>query len=1160
MYICEDSDEDKGPNQKLNTDFMKKLGKLMFVLALWMSTTALAATTLTNLRTESLKTPIGIDELQPLFSWQMASNQIGAAQSAYRVMVALDTTKLEAGDLVYDSGRIRSDESIGVPYHGKALKGSTRYFWKVQVWDQQGQLIESEPTWFETGLIGIGWNKAEWIGSSELILSKYRTFFFIDFDVQIPEGNNRAVFVYSAQNDKNYISTELNLNGGNQPQFIIRYCVDGDLRELAKIDVSNVVTAENMHKPHKVHINVTTPGYHLKSNIEVTLDGVRLAKPATSTRAANPYLMEITPYPNGERVHDWARLHSIGFMQPKGEKAFFSNITISEKNWNSTLYKDPTERHEVTGNGKLQIWEPYGHVSAPMLRKSVEVRKPIKEARLYVTARGIYEFYINGQRVSNDYHNPGWTDYRYRIMYNSYDVTPMLKQGRNGFGAMLGSGWFSDLNIFTSRYVDPYGIRQSLMAKILITFEDGTTQTVVTDRSWKRYDHGPVVRNGFQFGEDYDARKEVDNWTMGDFDDSQWENAVIFDRPAPTVEIQAYVGLPMRNHITLKAISVSEPVKGTYVYDLGQNIVGVPRIEGMKGKSGQVINLRFGEMIYPEVIPSAPIEPYTVDTYKQMKGQVYVENYRGALSIDNYIMRGKAEGESYQPLFTCHGFRYISITGLEAPLPLDQVKGLVLESIGETTSSYECSNEHINRLFHNIQWGQRGNFQTVPTDCPQRDERQGWTGDAQVFARTATYFSPWVGQFYNRWLYSMRDNQHVDGSYFNYHPVTGNPPYGYSPESAPGWMGWMEAGIIVPWQVYQQYGDVKILKQHYESMVRYMNYLENRANGGYLQNASGIGDHLAIERTDIGLTNTAYYAYDAYMMSKIAERLGHTHDQRKYEQLYQHIKKAFNETYVNEDGITVAPYVPMRFPGMPANPNTPKAGEPVPVNTQTSYVVPLQADLFDEKVKAKAVANLVKNIEEHGNTLTTGFIGTPYLNLVLSENGRDDVAYTLFEQEQYPSWLYSVLQGATTMWERWNSYTIENGFGPVDMNSFNHYAYGAIGEWMYSHLLGIQRDVDRPGYKHIILQPKVGGKMKFAKGGFESPYGEIKSGWEKTSKGYIYRVTIPANTTASLNLQADGIKKVAVLKGQEGVGPFRSLKGKVMAELKSGSYEFEVKY
>lgn len=1146
---------------------MTRFKTLFSVIAVFFACiTGFAATTITKLRTESMETPLGIDESRPYFSWQMSSDRIGAAQRAYRVMVASDEQKLAKGEFVYDSGMVRSDQSLNIPYAGSALRGTSRYFWKVQVWDETNAMTESAASWFETGLMNVGWSNAKWIGSEKLGVSKYRTFFNIDYDVKVEEGSNRAVFVYSAKDKDNYISVELDLNGKDPARMVINYCVEGDLRHLSTIDVSEVITEADKYKPHHVTLKVSTPGYHLKSNLIVLLDGVML-KPSQgvdkgpareNVSSGNPYQMVFTPYPGGEYITDWARLHSIGFKQPKGEKAVFSNIVITEDNWNSVLYTDPEKSHEVKGNGKLQVWEPYGLVSAPMLRKNVDVSKPVKSARLYVTARGIYEFYINGERVSNDYFNPGWTDYRYRIMYNSYDITSMLRQGSNGFGAMLGSGWYSDLNIFTSNNVDPYGIKQSLLAKVLITYEDGTSQVVVTDGSWKKYDDGPVVRNGFQFGEDYDARKEVDGWKDGGFDDSAWAAADIFEAPGPAVQIQAYVGLPIQNNITLDAISVTEPVKGTFVYDFGKNIVGVPRLEGMKGKSGQVVNLRFGEMIYPETIPTDPVAPYTIEMYEKMKGQVYVENYRGAISIDNYIMRGKPEGESYQPIFTDHGFRYLSVTGLDKPLPLESVKAVVLESIGNATSHYESSNAHINKLFQNILWGQRGNFQAVPTDCPQRDERQGWTGDAQVFARTATYFSPWVGKFYARWFHSMRDNQNIDGSYFNYYPVTGRPPYGFT-NNQPGWMGWMEAGIIVPYQVYMQYGDVKVIEEHYDSMVRYMDYLE-RSAVDFIQPNSGIGDHLAIERTNIGLTNTAYYAYDAYMMSKMAAVIGKTADSRKYAQLYENVKKAFNEKYVNEDGVTVAEYRAFRWPGMPEPQGGPKDGDIVPVNTQTSYALPLYFNLFDDEVKDKAVANLVKDIEAHGNTLTTGFIGTPYLNNALSENGRDDVAYTLFEQEKYPSWLYPVLQGATTMWERWNSYTIENGFGPVDMNSFNHYAYGAIGEWMFSHSLGIQRDEAKPAYKHIILQPKVGGELKYADGYFESPYGVIKSGWEKTKDGYIYRVTVPANTTASLNLQAAGIAKVKVLKGEKGVGPFRSLEGKVMAELQAGSYEFEVKY
>lgn len=1141
---------------------MNILKSLIMTAALLSSVLALGATEITSLRTENMETPLGIDEARPRFSWQMSSVETGAAQKAYRVCVATSPEALASGDLVYDSGIKFSDESLNVPYGGRSLDGSRRYWWKVIVTDASDRIVESSPTWFETGLLNEGWGKAQWIGSDKVGASKYRALFNVGYDVQIAEGSSRAAFVYSVKDQGNWISAEIDLRGG--AKFNIDYCVEGEVRHLSSIDISDIVTVANSHAPHKVLLKVSTPGYHLKSNLIVVLDGKTLrpsqgvssAPARENVSSGNPYQMVITPYPDGERVHDWARLHSIGFRQPKGETATFSDIVISEDNWGTVLYTDPVASHRISGNGKLQVWEPYGLVSAPMLRRGIEISKPVKEARLYVTARGIYEFYINGERVGNDSFNPGWTDYRYRIMYNTYDITSMMRQGSNGLAAMLGSGWFSDLNIFTSAYVDPYGIRQSLMAKILLTYEDGTSEMVVTDGSWKKYDDGPVVRNGFQYGEDYDARKEVDGWKEGGFDDSLWMSAVIFDRPSPAVNIQSYIGLPVRNNLTLSAVSVSEPVKGTFVYDLGQNIVGVPRLEGMKGRAGQVVNLRFGEMVYPDAIPTAPVEPYSVEMYREKKGQVYTENYRGAISIDNYTMKGAAAGETYQPLFTDHGFRYISVTGLDKPLPLSSVKGVVLESIGEATCSFESSSPEANRLYQNILWGQRGNFQAVPTDCPQRDERQGWTGDAQVFARTATYYSPWVDKFYERWLFSMRDNQGVNGSYFNYYPITGRPPYGYA-NDADGWMGWMDCGIIVPYQVYEQYGDTKVLEEHYESMVRYMDYLERQAVD-FIQPSQGIGDHLAIERTDIGLTNTAYYAYDAYMMFRIAEALGRRDDADKYGRLFSDVKKAFNARFIDADGKTVAPYTSLRWPGMPAREGGPKDGDILPVDTQTSYALPLRFGIVDEGIKDRFVSNLVSNIEKHGNTLTTGFIGTPYLNLALSEGGRDDVAYTLFEQTQYPSWLYPVLQGATTMWERWNSYTIENGFGPVDMNSFNHYAYGAIGEWIYSHLLGIQRDEDHPAYKHIILQPKVGGTLKYAEGSFESPYGVIRSGWRKTADGYTYSVTVPANTTASLTLQADGIAAVKVLEGSAGVGPFRSLKGRVMAELLSGTYKFSV--
>jgi alpha-L-rhamnosidase len=382
---------------------------------------------------------------------------------------------------------------------------------------------------------------------------------------------------------------------------------------------------------------------------------------------------------------------------------------------------------------------------------------------------------------------------------------------------------------------------------------------------------------------------------------------------------------------------------------------------------------------------------------------------------------------------------------------------------------------------------------------------------------------------------------------------------GVGAEDGGGAMGWMEAGVIVPWQMYQQYGDVRILEQHYASMVAYMDYLERRAVR-YVQPFGGFGDWLAIEPTNSMLTNTAYSAYDALIMEQVAKRLGKDADQRRFRTFYENVKRSFNDLFVNEEGRTFAPTVESIF-GKDSQvgmwPGT-AATEAKIVDTQTSYVVPLQFDLFNEKNKPLAIRHLVENIKKHNYTLTTGFIGTPYLNLVLSDNGYDDVAYKLFEQTAYPSWLYPVLQGATTIWERWNSYTLVNGFGPVDMNSFNHYSYGAIEEWMIAYTLGIQRDEEQPAYKHIILQPRIGGTFSFIRGHYDSAYGRIESGWQIQKKGYIYEATIPANTTATLYLPAKSEKSVRMEKGQEGITPVGLKDGKAVYRLGSGSYRIYV--
>ena len=1121
-----------------------------------------AGTAIIKLQVEYQTNPIGIDVEQPRFSWQMQSDQRGESQQAYRLLVSESSENLEAGMFVYDSGKKETSESVGIEYHGGALKPTTRYFWKVIVWNQSGTKLESAAdAFFETGLMGEGWSNAKWIGSSNVQLPKYKTHYVIEYDVCVDKKSQIAAFVFGARDKQNFVTVQLDVTKNKPTQLRLLHTTDGNEMIDATEDISAIIPENSKHKIHQIKLEVTTAQYALKYFIDITVDGKKLSctslTPEEKKRKNTAGFwgnkegeFTVYPYPKGDLVY-LCRLFSIGFKQPLNQSATFSNVRISEKSWNTVLYSAPLNYTEK-GTGELSVWTPGEDVSAPMLRKSVMLSKPVKQARLYATARGIYEFSVNGKKVGADYFNPGWTDYRYRLMYNTFDITKLLQPGENGIGVMLGAGWWSEHNGFMTDWQDQYGTRQSVMGKIVVNYTDGSSETIVTNDGWKCYDRVPITFNGLQNGEEYDARKEVKGWNEAGFNDSNWKQAALFLATPVHVKLQAYVGNPVRSTVQLTAQSVAEPLPGVYVYDMGQNMVGVPCLI-LKGDAGQEITIRYGEMDYPEVIPTNPVAPYTIDMYKQKKGQVYTDNYRSALSTDRYIMKGDAKGETYEPRFTFHGYRFVEIHGLKEPLPLENVKGMVLESIGEQTSGYQTSNKLINRLFENILWGQRGNFLSIPTDCPQRDERMGWTGDAQIFARSATYNMN-VNSFYTRWLNSVRDNQGADGSYANYVPVVGTPPQGAEPGM--GAVGWMEAGIIVPWQVYQQYNDVRILEEHYQSMLQYMNFMERRAVK-YIQPYGGFGDWLALDPTNSMLTNTAYFAYDAMLMEQIASKLGKESDKMRFKNLYEQIKASFNKHFVDNEGYTYAPSTSSIF-GKPVESGwgSGPEGDPKRVDTQTSYVVPLQFGLFDEQNKPKAIQHLVDNVRKHGNTLTTGFIGTPYLNLVLSDNGFDDLAFTLFEQTAYPSWLYPVLQGATTIWERWNSYTIVNGFGPVDMNSFNHYSYGAIEEWMMAYSAGIQRNENKPGYKDFILQPKFGGSFTHITGFFDSVYGRIESGWNKQGNQIVYKAKVPANTTATLHLQVSDPK---MIKAPEGASFIKYEKGEALYSLQSGDYQFVIK-
>ncbi|MBC2594002.1 family 78 glycoside hydrolase catalytic domain [Ruficoccus amylovorans] len=695
---------------------------------------------------------------------------------------------------------------------------------------------------------------------------------------------------------------------------------------------------------------------------------------------------------------------------------------------------------------------------AVYLRKPFEVTGEVKKATLHITARGLFEAYLNGERTDEDWLVPGWTDFSQRQQVLSYEVTDLLREGQNVLGVILADGWYAGIGFFF-REERIYQEEPALRLRLEIELADGSTQLVNSDESWQAAT-GPVLSADLFDGERYDARLEMPGWAAPGFEAGGWGSvAVRDDYPEAQIVYESKRMPPVRPTAQVAAKSVTRGPGGEWIFDLGQNMVGVAELKAT-GRSGQAVTLRFAEMLNSD-------------------GSLYTENLRKAAATDTYIFG--QEGESrWAPRFTYHGFRYVAVEGLESDEPpaLDTVTGIVLGNALRPTGHFRTSDERLNRLQENIVWSQRGNFLEVPTDCPQRDERLGWTGDAQVFARTAT-FNYDVSAFFNKWMADMRDARNPEGAFIDVVPGDPRVQTGSSP-------GWADAGVIVPWVMYERYGDKQILADNYRAMKEWVDWLEAQcAPRGLLWNETGYGDWLALDKenpkrasdtnTPRSLVGTAYFAHSADLLSQVADVLGHPTDAAHYRDLFERVRAAFQKAYISSDG---------RIRG----------------DTQTVYLLALGFGLVPDSLRAKAVDHLVEDLEKRGWRLSTGFIGTALLMPVLDQVGRNDVAFKLLQQDAYPGWLYPVSLGATTMWERWNSWTPEAGFGPPHMNSFNHYAYGAVGEWMYAVLGGI-RPLS-PGFGRVMIAPTPGGGVTWVECSLESPHGLISSDW-KIDDGYF---------------------------------------------------------
>lgn len=1046
-----------------------------------------------NLKVCQVRNPLGIDEPVPTFSWQMESERKGACQSAYRICVAESKEALDEEKFCWDSGKVTGDISVGIAYNGENLEAKHRYFWYVEVWDEADKLyISEEEAWFETGLMEEGMSDAKWISAaSQNTDQKYQEEEFVySIAYQMEVIETTAAFIFGAGEGRYGEMYQCEIkNQGGEILFRLKHMNDSAVLSEEEADITQCADSDSGLFEVKLDIN----GENLKANI----NGIEIGE----------FLIEPTP------------AESIGYYKSRGTTyAWLDNIIVSSGN-GTVLYQEAFE-------GDENIFSPY-YVSvregrlmvgsglmltkgtdqpAPLFRKEFQVQdKEIESARVYMTALGSFALSINGERVSENYFDPGKLAYNQQLSYVTYDVTEFLKQGENNaLGIILLHGWY-DRAVGYPEIWNPWGDKNALLGKMEIRFKDGSVEEIVTDAGFLYSLDGPVREDDLYQGEFYDANYELSGFDQAGFSEGTWypaqENAV--DEAYNDIPLVGKKNEPVTCVKVLEPVSITEPVENVFVYDFGQNFTGTCRIS-LTGEKGQIVTLRYGEELNGEDMLNKDDEV----------GTVWTENLLTAEATDYYVMKGSSEGETFEPEFVFHGFRYLQITGIEEALPAEQVEGIVLSSDLEQTGEFSCSNEALNQYYENTVWSQKSNFLDNPMDCPQRDERHGWAGDAQIFSLTASYHMN-TYNFYEKYLNDLRSIQSEGGSFPDMAPRN----FGTNWDGTGGAASnncWGDAAVVITWNLYTQYGDQRIIEENYDALCKWVDMLINTSEQ-YIRSWGGYGDHLSLEDTPSDLSDTAWCAHSADLLSRMANVLGKQEDAEYYRQIYQNYKEAWQAQYVMPDGATSC-------------------------NTQTSYALGLAFGLFPEELKEAAAEHLELLAEYSGYHINTGYSGVGYLLPVLSSSGNSETAYKMLLQEEYPSLLYEVNHGATTTWESFFAYQEEEEGYRLD-GSLNHYAYGAPASWLYTDVLGIRSDELQPGFKHILLEPRIGGGLTFAAGSYTSTYGKISVEWKETENGYEYWCEIPANTTATLILPE--------IFGDNGE--------KVSYELSSGSYCFSQK-
>ncbi len=1141
-----------------------------------------------TLKTDGVTDPVGLDDETPAFSWQMASEVTGAAQSSYQIVVsAADGTEM------WDSGVVESRESVDIAYEGQPLEARTAYSWAVTVTDTAGNQITSEPASFETGLMSEdikAWNGAQMIGADELqVDAASLPGFVIKSGVQIPDGSNTASFIigaddfrlenssfniHSVASEENYVRIELDISdvsgsGAKINVYRVGYAPE-DSADTPLVTVADneqlleAITAANAHDAHEIEIAVNG------SDISFVIDGTALKLKEKVTVNDLGGDSSYNSYPNlgsiglsGDAVFTDFRVQNGGHY---GESVLFDAETGA-----TYAIFDGMEGVEADGNvitvstDKIQYADP-SYAAAPMLRKEFAPSGELEAARLYLTAQGIYNYYINGQEIAPDeWFNPGSESYDAYLAYNTYDVTELIKEGDNAMGAVLGEGWWCGQMTYDVKNANYYGEQPALMAMLALDYKDGTTEYVVTDDSWSYFGDGPVRLASFFQGERYDATKEaaVEGWTEAGFDASSWRNAAIiktrapFAAPALVTRTDKPVHIIRTNEV-VESLGTAKEGSDSYIYDMGENVSGVPVITIPEdlAKEGETLTIRFAEILYPEM------EEYTE---AGIAGTLMVENYRAALVTDFYTM--KAGEQVFIPDLTFHGYRYIEITGLGEELPAENVQMYVLSSL-DAAATYTSSNELANQLFRNITNSTTSNYISIPTDCPQRNERLGWTGDAQVFALTGSYIAD-TYNFMDIWMDSVRaDSNKETGISAQYSPSLTQYELGAESIEHSGMsfgITWNALAVTIPYNLYVQTGRKDIAEANIDNIITYVDHMidtpfkykdaagEKKTDARLTGETGTLADHLARITTDSVILGEAVYIQCLDDAAILCEAVGNEEKASVYRSHAVAAREAWNEIFIDpETGKTRT-----------------AAGEMQ--DTQASYATALAFGVVSEENLEKVLTNYEATIAEASGqdndgvelvpyTLTTGFNATGNLLPALSRYGLNETAYKMFESTEYASWLYPVTVGATSIWERWNSYTEEAGFnGNNAMNSFNHYSYGAVGQWMMAYQAGIQSVNGQPGYQTFILQPIAGGDYTDLAASYDSVYGTIRSGWTADAGVMTsYDATVPANTTATLYLPttaADAVDAEGVT--YVGAEVHNGIDVQVY-QLAAGTYHFEI--